>query len=59
MFTPDAEEENTEPLCAPKPVAALVTPPGAAGTIRITEDFGAVCRHGEVYTSPVTTARPS
>jgi hypothetical protein len=59
MFTPNADEENTEPLCGPKPAAALVTPPGATGTIRITEDFGTVCRHGQVYTSPVTATRPT
>jgi hypothetical protein len=58
MFTPDPGEENTEPLCGPKPTAALVTPPGVSGTIRITEKFGTVCRHGEIWTSPVTTTKP-
>ena len=59
MFTPDPDEQDTEPMCAPKPTAALVTPPGVAGTIRITENFGTLCRHGEIYTSSVTTTRPS
>ena len=59
MFTPNADEANTEPLCGPKPATALVTPPGVTGTIRITEDFGTVCRHGQVYTSPVTATRPT
>jgi len=59
VFMPDPDEENTEPLCGPKPTAALVTPPGVSGTIRITENFGRLCQHGEIYVFPVTATRPA
>jgi hypothetical protein len=58
MFTPDPDETDTDPICAPRPTGALVAPPGASGSIRVAEDFGTLCRHGQVYTSPVSTTRP-
>lgn len=58
-FRPNADEADTEPLCGPRPTAALVTPPGGSGSIRIAEEFGVVCAHGEVYTRPVSATRPA
>jgi hypothetical protein len=58
-FLPNADEQGTEPVCAPKATGALVTPPGGTGTIRIAEDFGVICSHGELYTRPVSATRPS
>jgi hypothetical protein len=58
-FLPNADEQGTEPVCAPKPTGALVTPPGGSGSIRIAENFGVVCSHGEIFTRPVSATRPS
>ncbi|WP_203993092.1 DUF4232 domain-containing protein [Virgisporangium aurantiacum] len=58
-FRPNADEADTQPLCGPRATAALVTPPGASGSIRIAEEFGVVCAHGEIVTRPVSATRPS
>jgi len=58
-FSPNADEADTQPLCGPRATAALVTPPGGSGSIRIAEDFGVICAHGEIITRPVSATRPS
>jgi len=58
-FLPNADEQNVEPECGPRPTGAAVTPPGQTDSIRVTEEFGRVCHHGEVYMSPVTATRPA
>jgi hypothetical protein len=58
VFTPNPDEENSSPLCGPKPVAALVTPPDETASLRITASFGTVCRHGEVAVFPLSLTRP-
>ena len=57
-FLPNADED-TNPPCNPRATGALVTPPGGSGSIRIAEDFGVLCKHGEIYTRPVSATRPS
>lgn len=59
MTTPGPDEDDSTPLCRPRPTAALVTPPGVTGAIHIDEDFRTVCRHGEIYLAPVSRTRPN
>ena len=58
-FRPNADEADTQPLCGPRATAAAVTPPGGSGSIRISEEFGVICAHGEIITRPVSATRPS
>jgi hypothetical protein len=56
-FLPAADEQQ-EPICSPRATSAAVTPPGQSDSIRVTEQFRAVCNHGEIYVSPVSATRP-
>jgi hypothetical protein len=58
MFTPHPDEENTEPLCAPAPTQARVTPPGESASLLVRADFGRVCRHGEIYVGAMSRTDP-
>lgn len=58
FFMPSADETDKEPLCAPQPIAARVTPPGEAVSVRVAGDFGPVCAHGQVFVGPMSLTRP-
>jgi hypothetical protein len=58
-FQPLPDEQGPEPVCEPRPTAAAVTLPGQTDPIRVNEEFGRVCWHGEVYVGPLTATRPS
>jgi hypothetical protein len=57
-FQPAPDEQDKEPICGARPTAASLTPPGQSESIRVDEQFGRVCNHGEIYMFPVTATRP-
>lgn len=57
-FQPAPDEQDKEPVCGARPTAAALTPPGESQSVRVSEQFGRVCNHGEIFMSPVTATRP-
>lgn len=51
---PYPDEEDTEPLCGPKPTKALITPPDETEPLRVSAPFGTVCKHGEIDMGALT-----
>ena len=56
-FVGNADEMDTDPPCAPKADAVLVTPPGESDALRIVEDIRVICRHGEIFLNPMAPAK--